>query len=89
MGMRRNPCIDGASGWEYLGNMKIKTSITLSDKSLEAVDKCGKQQKESRSGFFEVAVWAIIGQLTRHERNVHDSAIINRPAGRETRANAH
>lgn len=58
--------------------MKIKTSITISDKLLEAVDARARQQKRTRSDFIEVAVWAFIAQLIRDEQNARDFEIINR-----------
>jgi metal-responsive CopG/Arc/MetJ family transcriptional regulator len=60
--------------------MKVKTSITLSDKLLEAVDKRARQHKKTRSGFIEVAVWAFIEQQIRNEQNARDLEIINRRA---------
>lgn len=60
--------------------MKVKTSITLSDKLLEAIDKRAKQQKKTRSDFIEVAMWAFIQQLIRNEQNARDLEIINRRA---------
>ena len=60
--------------------MKVKTSITLSDKLLEAVDKRAGQHKKTRSDFIEVAVRAFIGQLIRNEQNARDLEIINRRA---------
>jgi metal-responsive CopG/Arc/MetJ family transcriptional regulator len=58
--------------------MKIKTSITISDKLLEAVDARARQQNRTRSDFIEVAVWAFIAQLIRDEQNARDFEIINR-----------
>ncbi len=52
--------------------MKVKTSVTLSDKLLEAVDKRARQHKKTRSDF--------IGQLVRDEQNARDLEIINRRA---------
>ena len=60
--------------------MKVKTSITLSEDLLRAVDKRTKQQKKTRSDFIEVAVRAFIQQLIREEQNARDLAIINRRA---------
>jgi len=60
--------------------MKVKTSITLSDKLLEAVNERAKQQRKTRSDFIEVAVWAFIEQLIRDEQNARDLEIINRRA---------
>ena len=60
--------------------MKIKTSITLSDKLLAVVDERARQQKKTRSDFIEVAVWAFIAQLIRDEQNARNLEIINRRA---------
>jgi metal-responsive CopG/Arc/MetJ family transcriptional regulator len=60
--------------------MKVKTSITLSEELLKAVDKRTKQQKKTRSDFIEVAVRAFIQQLIREEQNARDLDIINRHA---------
>jgi len=60
--------------------MKVKTSITLSEKLLKAVDKRTKQQRKTRSDFIEAAVWAFIQQLIRDEQNTRDLEIINRNA---------
>ncbi len=60
--------------------MKVKTSITLSEELLKAVDKRTKQQQKTRSDFIETAVWAFIQQLTRDEQNARDLEIINRNA---------
>ncbi|MEW6264829.1 MAG: ribbon-helix-helix domain-containing protein [Thermodesulfobacteriota bacterium] len=60
--------------------MKVKTSITLSDELLEAIDRRAKQHKKTRSDFIEGAVRAFIGQLIRDEQNARDLEIINRRA---------
>jgi metal-responsive CopG/Arc/MetJ family transcriptional regulator len=60
--------------------MKIKTSITLSEDVLKAVDKRTKQQKKTRSDFIESALRAFIQQLIREEQNARDLEIINRNA---------
>jgi metal-responsive CopG/Arc/MetJ family transcriptional regulator len=60
--------------------MKVKTSITLSEELLKAVDKRTKQQRKTRSDFIEVAVRAFIQQLIREEQNTRDLEIINRHA---------
>ena len=52
--------------------MKVKTSITLSEDLLKAIDKRAKQYKKTRSDFIEVAAWAFIGQLIRNELNARD-----------------
>ena len=60
--------------------MKIKTSITLSEELLRAVDKRTRQQKKTRSDFIEAAVRAFIEQLIRDEQNARDLELINRNA---------
>jgi metal-responsive CopG/Arc/MetJ family transcriptional regulator len=60
--------------------MKVKTSITLSEEVLRAVDKRAKQYKKTRSDFIEAAVRAFIGQLIRNEQDARDLEIINRRA---------
>jgi len=66
--------------WEYIGSMKVKTSITLSEELLKVVDKRAKQYKKNRSDFIEAAVWAFIGKLIRDEQNARDLEILNRRA---------
>jgi metal-responsive CopG/Arc/MetJ family transcriptional regulator len=59
--------------------MKIKTSITLSDEILEAIDlHIGGYR--SRSEFLETAARTFIAQLTRKEAERRDLEIINRQA---------
>jgi metal-responsive CopG/Arc/MetJ family transcriptional regulator len=60
--------------------MKVKTSITLSEELIKAVDKRAKQYKKNRSDFIETAVWVFIRQLARNELNAKDLQIINRRA---------
>jgi len=60
--------------------MKVKTSITLSEDLLKAVDQRTTQQKTTRSDFIEVAVRAFLRQLIREEQNARDLEIINRHA---------
>jgi metal-responsive CopG/Arc/MetJ family transcriptional regulator len=60
--------------------MKVKTSITLTEELLTAIDKRARQFKKNRSDFIEAAVWAFIGQLIRDELNAKDLEIINRRA---------
>ena len=61
--------------------MKIKTSITLSEDVVKAIDKLSGQSK-NRSEFIETAVRAYIAQMIRKERNARDLEIINRHADR-------
>jgi len=60
--------------------MKVKTSITLSEELLQAVDARTRQQKRTRSDFIETAVWTFIQQQIRDEQNARDLEIINRHA---------
>jgi metal-responsive CopG/Arc/MetJ family transcriptional regulator len=66
---------------EYISGMKIKTSITLSEDLLEAIDKRSVQFK-NRSEFIESALRAYIAQMICDEQNAKDLAIINRQVER-------
>ena len=59
--------------------MKVKTSVTLSEDLLEAIDQRSGQCKD-RSDFIEAALRAFITQMARDEQNARDLAIINRRA---------
>ena len=59
--------------------MKIKTSITLSDEVIEAIDQHVGEYK-SRSEFLETAARKFILQLARKEAEQRDFEIINRCA---------
>jgi metal-responsive CopG/Arc/MetJ family transcriptional regulator len=61
--------------------MKRKTSITLSEDLLEAIDKRSGDAK-NRSDFIENAIRAYIAKLIRDEQNEKDREIINRHADR-------
>ncbi len=61
--------------------MKIKTSITLSEDVLKAIDKFTGKSK-NRSEFIESAVRAYIAQMVRRERNARDLEILNQNANR-------
>lgn len=61
--------------------MKIKTSITLSEDVIEAIDKLTGQSR-NRSEFIEKAVRAYIAQMIRREPNARDLEIINQRADR-------
>ena len=57
--------------------MKVKTSITLSDMLIEAIDKNVGDYK-SRSDFIENALWVYFNYLLKQEKNKQDLAIINK-----------
>jgi len=59
--------------------MKIKTSVTLSEDLLEAIDQRAVRFK-NRSDFIETAVRTFLVQMIRDEQNARDLAIINRRA---------
>ena len=61
--------------------MKRKTSITLSEDVLEAIDKRSGDAK-NRSDFIETAIRSYIAKLIRDEQNQKDLDIINRHADR-------
>ncbi len=59
--------------------MKVKTSITLSEDLVKAIDEyAGKYN--NRSEFIEEAVRAFIRQLIRKQQDAKDLEIINRRA---------
>jgi metal-responsive CopG/Arc/MetJ family transcriptional regulator len=64
--------------------MKRKTSITLSEEILEAIDRRSGDAK-NRSDFIETAVRSYIAKLIRDEQNAKDLAIINQHADRLNR----
>jgi metal-responsive CopG/Arc/MetJ family transcriptional regulator len=61
--------------------MKTKTSITLSEDVIQAMDKLSGQYK-NRSEFIELALRTYIAQLIRKQRNAKDLALINERADR-------
>ena len=61
--------------------MKLKTSITLSDDILKAIDEQSGPQG-NRSVFIETALRVYIGQRIRDKQNARDLEIINRQADR-------
>ena len=61
--------------------MKLKTSITLSDDVLKAIDEQSGPQG-NRSVFIETAVRVYISQRIRDKQNAKDLEIINRQADR-------
>lgn len=61
--------------------MKVKTSVSLSDELIEAIDQYGQSYK-NRSDFVEAAIWAFIKQIIRDQQNARDIEIINRNADR-------
>ncbi len=66
---------------EYGYGMKIKTSVTLSNELVEAINEYGQPYK-NRSDFIEAAIWAFIKQIVRDQQNARDIEIINRNADR-------
>ncbi|MFN8454950.1 MAG: ribbon-helix-helix domain-containing protein [Anaerolineae bacterium] len=61
--------------------MKLKTSVTLSNELVQAIDQYGQNYK-NRSDFVEAAIWAFIKQIIRDQQNARDIEIINRNADR-------
>jgi metal-responsive CopG/Arc/MetJ family transcriptional regulator len=57
--------------------MKVKTSITLTDEILQAVDRMSKPKK-TRSEFIETAVKRFIAEVEREEIDRRDLEIINK-----------
>jgi metal-responsive CopG/Arc/MetJ family transcriptional regulator len=61
--------------------MKTKTSITLSEDVLKAIDKLAGPSR-NRSEFIETAVRNYIAQTIRRKRNARDLELINQHADR-------
>jgi len=59
--------------------MKVKTSITLSEDLLKAIDKYAKEYN-NRSEFIEEAIRVFIRQLIRRQQDARDFEIINQRA---------
>ncbi len=64
---------------EYIGSMKVKTSITLSEDLLKAIDEYARKYN-NRSEFIEEAVRVFIRQLIRRQQDARDLEIINHRA---------
>ncbi len=64
--------------------MKVKTSITLSEDVLRAVDRLARHYK-NRSELIEIAVRAFLAKLLREEQDRRDLEILNRNAERLNR----
>lgn len=75
--MSRELEIDRADQEWYFGGMKIKTSITLSNEVLKAIDLYIGEYR-SRSEFIETAARKFIAQLARKEAERKDLELINR-----------
>ena len=58
--------------------MKVKTSITLSEDLMEAIDR--RTGHKNRSEFIETALRSFIAQIIRNEQNARDIQIINQRA---------
>ena len=68
----------------YFGSMKVKTSITLSEDLINAIDEHAGEYK-NRSEFIEDAVRAFILHLIQRQQDAKDLEIINRHADRLNR----
>ena len=67
-------------GVGYIGGMKVKTSITLSEEILQAIDEM--LEGKNRSAFIEAALRAYIRLLRKRERDVRDLEILNKKSDR-------
>ena len=65
---------------EYIGSMKIKTSITLSKELLREVDARVEAQRRSRSDFIEEAVRAFLAGADRAALQVREAALLRKHA---------
>jgi len=60
--------------------MRVRASVTLPKELLDAVDRCAKRRKETRSAFIEAALRVFIGGPARNIQNARDLEIINQHA---------
>lgn len=61
----------------YFWSIKIKTSVTLSEELVSAIDHYS-DRFENRSAFIEAAAKTFIAKLAREEQDARDLDIINR-----------
>ena len=59
--------------------MKIKTSVTLSEEILQAIDSLPAQSK-NRSEFIETALWFFVKQMIQKNQEMRDLKILNEQA---------
>jgi metal-responsive CopG/Arc/MetJ family transcriptional regulator len=64
---------------EYIGHMKVKTSIILSEDLLKAIDEYARKYN-NQSEFMEEAVRVFIRQSNRREQEARDLEIISHRA---------
>ncbi len=67
--------------WYYYRGMKVKTSITLSEDLLEAIEERSADYR-NRSDFIETAIRDFLARKDREELNAKDLAILNQNADR-------
>lgn len=75
---RRTWIVRGSNSW-YIGGMKVKTSVTLSEDLLAAIDQRMAAYR-SRSDFLEAAVREFLRNLERSEADARDLRILNSKA---------
>jgi metal-responsive CopG/Arc/MetJ family transcriptional regulator len=78
-GLTAKVSLDRILQMEYIGSMKVKTSITLSEDLLATIDRQMGTHK-NRSEFIEAVLWAFVSQVRRAEQNARDIQIINQHA---------
>ena len=75
--MTKRSCLsNSASGVEYHGGMRVKTSVTLPSALLEQIDRIDS----NRSAFLERAALAYLARKAKTERDAQDAAILDRVA---------
>jgi metal-responsive CopG/Arc/MetJ family transcriptional regulator len=62
---------------EYIVSMKVKTSITLSEDILEAIDRV-LDKSQNRSSFIEQALRYYLEETAKRERDNKDLEILNK-----------
>jgi len=67
--------LDNLPLWWYIYNMRVKTSVSLSNELLSEISHYSAEGE--RSEFVEKAVWNYIQYLNKHIRNQNDFQKIN------------
>lgn len=82
--VRRAFDLDYTKLWSILLGMKVKTSVTLSPETIEAIDEIAGA-RSNRSRLIEQAVVEFVASHRRRQREAKDLEILNRSAERLNR----
>jgi hypothetical protein len=77
---RQGRSVAAGTAWWYIGGMKMKTSVTLSEELLEALSREAGQA--NRSALIEEATWRYLRERQREKRDARELERINEHAER-------